>query len=443
MAAEEIRLPVELWRDIHEIATAIPDEFNITSPTFQYNEIYSADQYTQDWCAAMYTRRTIALVSRTWYEMAPEFLYSSLLVGKDTDSRSFESLILRLRENRLERWVKRVTIARFPSSDDEWHMIQHAISLLDDLRIYVICRGKPPWLCRNPPSARITTLVLDTLPIDDVYQVLPNLLELKVLLIGGIRRYSTNRADTSVTFPNLHTLGITYADQNLFNWYEIIVAPSLRILHAPYHTPFVALRPYLSTIHTLGISNLDSYHEANVQDLPTPPRITTLILWMCSIPVDWVKQLAFLDLSQVTYLELRLDSVVQFTELSTDWESFSFGFGLKSLLQLLADAGLTPALRRVELDISVNTFYSLMESTREGLCAWVATVEEQGTIEVFVYKRVSVNDHARWIRFDEMVASQPVFDFWERRSGNDTNRWTRLRRGRVGQTPPGGSITLV
>lgn len=48
MVVGEVGLPVELWRDIHEMATAIPDEFNITSPTFQYTEIYIADQYTQD-----------------------------------------------------------------------------------------------------------------------------------------------------------------------------------------------------------------------------------------------------------------------------------------------------------------------------------------------------------------------------------------------------------
>jgi hypothetical protein len=429
MDTEEVRLPIELWRDIHKMATAIPNEFSITSPTFQYNEIYNADQYTRDWRAAAHTRRTIVLVSRTWYEIASEFLYSSLLFSNGTSPRSFTSIILRLRENRLGCWVKRVTITRFPSSDGGWNMIQHAISLLDDLRVYVICRGNLlPCLRSNPPAARITTLVLDTLPIDDVYQVLSNLFELKVLLVGGIRRSSPTRADTSVNLPNLHTFGITYADQSVFHWHEVIVAPSLQILHAPYHTPFATLRPYLSTIHTLGISNLDRYHEANVQDLLISPRVTTLILWMCSIPVDWVEQLAFLDLSQITSLEIRLDSVVQFTELSTDWEPFSFGFGLKSLLQLLADSTLTPALRRVELDISVNTFCTLMESTREGFCGWVATVEERGTVEVFVYKRASVNEHATWIRFTEMVASQPVFDFWEHRSGNDRNRWDTFAR---------------
>jgi hypothetical protein len=432
METEGQHLPIELWRDIHEMATAIPDEFNVTSPTFQYNEIYSADQYTQDWRVAMHTRLTITLVSRAWHEIAYEFLYSSLLFGEGTYPPLFLSLILRLREQRLERWVKRVTVAEFPSSDDDWHTIQHGISLLKALRVYVVCRGKPPWLRGNPPSVRITTLVLDTLPIGDVYHVLPNLLELKVLLVGGIRRSSTTLADASITFPHLHTLGITYAEDNLFHWHEIIIAPSLQILHAPYHTPFAALRPYLSTIHTLGISNLDSYHEADTRDLTVPPRITTLILWICSIPVDWVKQLTFLDLSQITNLELRLDSVVQFTELSTDWEPFSFGFGLNSLLKLLADATLTAALRRVELDISVNTFYALTESTRSGLRLWVAKLEERRTVEVFVYKRVSANRHAVWIRFNEMVASQPVFDFWERRSGNDTNRWGTLaeRTGR-------------
>ena len=342
------------------------------------------------------------------------------------------SLILRLREKGFARWVKRVTVAQFPSNDDDWHTIQNAISLLEDLHIYVVCRGKPPWLLRSPPSARITTLVLDTLPIEDAYQVLPNLVELKVLLIGGIRRSPTTRPDPSVTLPNLHTLGITYAEDSIYDWHEIIVAPSLRTLHAPYHTPFAALLPYLSIIHTLGISNLDNYHKATVQDLYVPPRITSLILWMCSIPVDWVDQLAFLDHSRITNLELRLDSVVQFTELSSDWDSFSFGFGFKSLLHLLADATVTPALQRVELDISVNTFYALMESTRDGLRAWVAKVEERGTVEVFVYKRISVNEHGTWIRFDEMVTSQPVFDFWERRSGNDANRWDRFaqRTGR-------------
>lgn len=49
METEEMHLPIELWRDIHHMAITIPDEFIITSPTFQYNEIYSADQYTQDW----------------------------------------------------------------------------------------------------------------------------------------------------------------------------------------------------------------------------------------------------------------------------------------------------------------------------------------------------------------------------------------------------------
>jgi len=91
---EGTRVPDEPWRDIHEMATTIPDEFNITPPTFQYNEIYNTYQYTQDWSIAMCTRLKIMLVFRTWYKIASEFLYSSLLVRNNTDPRSFMSLIL-------------------------------------------------------------------------------------------------------------------------------------------------------------------------------------------------------------------------------------------------------------------------------------------------------------------------------------------------------------
>ena len=55
------------------MATTIPDEFNIILPTFQYNEVYSADPYTQGWRAAMSTRLQLTLVSRTWYKIASEF----------------------------------------------------------------------------------------------------------------------------------------------------------------------------------------------------------------------------------------------------------------------------------------------------------------------------------------------------------------------------------
>ena len=45
---------------------------------------------------------------------------------------------------------------------------------------------------------------------------------------------------------------------------------------------------------------------------------------------------------------------------------------------------------------------------------------------------VSVNDHSRRIRLNEMVASGPVSDFWELRSSDDTNRWDKFaqRTGR-------------
>ncbi len=40
---EEMRLPAKLWRDVHNAANTLPDEFNIASPTFQYSRHYSAD----------------------------------------------------------------------------------------------------------------------------------------------------------------------------------------------------------------------------------------------------------------------------------------------------------------------------------------------------------------------------------------------------------------
>jgi len=49
MKAEEIRLLVELWRDVHEVAAPVPDEFNITSPTFQYSSQSSAVIYAHQW----------------------------------------------------------------------------------------------------------------------------------------------------------------------------------------------------------------------------------------------------------------------------------------------------------------------------------------------------------------------------------------------------------
>jgi len=70
-------------------------------------------------------------------------------------------------------------------------------------------------------------------------------------------------------------------------------------------------------------------------------------------------------------------------------------------------------------------------------------VEERGTVKVFVYRRVSVNNHSRRIRFNEMVASEPVFDFWELRSSNDTIDGTSLRRGRVDRLSPGRLSTVV
>ena len=217
----DMRLPLELWREVIEEAGTIQDEFECP-PLFRsdWNQTQGA-LYLARWHKTFHIRLSLALVSRAWYSVALQPLYSSLVFER---CDSFEQTVTRLAASHLARWVQRVTLLD-EIGDQALQRVLGYLPTLRFLQFSHITTLDATISDFSSPCHHFTSLgnIYLTVHSARAISVLPNLQHLQCCL--ALR----NLRGHPVTLPCLQTLHVSIS--LFWSWSQFFILPNLPTLH--------------------------------------------------------------------------------------------------------------------------------------------------------------------------------------------------------------------
>jgi hypothetical protein len=424
-----MKLPLELWREVIREAGAIQDEFEC--PTLVHDMAGESPNklYLVLWHKALQTRLSLALVSRSWHSIALQYLYASIVVKRD-NQRTFMHMVARLAEANLARWVQRVTLLGFIP---ETTGLQRTLEYLPNLRIFDTGANYYPIfnlasMCRHLLSLENIGLCAEMVR---ALSELPNLQYLRCRIDLFIN------VDRPVVFPQLHTLHlVTYSIQP---WTQYLIMPKLRTLRLDdRYLPSSALQDIfetiLPTIHALASDNQLAltnflafpptvpFPAPRLRELLIKDHISTLIHIPCHI------SLANLEVIHLPLERELLQGIVpndQF-EVSVQWEQRVMTT-LSMAFWVTRHPSITPRLHTVCTDVTSNTLTLAGPLIREYLEAWLEGLEARG-VQVFTRVYETIWSDAKQISLARVLNSAPNFEFWPPclSPHEDVDRWERL-----------------
>ena len=424
----DMKLPLELWREVIRHAGAIQDEFEC--PTF-YNDMTGESPnrlYLVLWHKVVQTRLSLALVSRSWHLIALQYLYSSVVVKRD-DQGTFMHMVARLAEANLARWVQRLTLLCSLETTELSRTLEYLPNLrICDIGAYYYPIFNLQSMCRHLFS--LENIVLCAKMIRALSE-LPNLQYLRCRIDQFII------VDRPIVFPQLHTLHLESSSTR--PWTQFLIAPKLRTLRLDdrYLPPSVLQEVFENILPTIRALASDG-QCALPRFLASPPTvplpaphlrellikepISTLIHLPCHI------SLAHLE---VIYLPLErelLQDIVpedQF-DVSVQWEQRTMT-KLSMALWVTRHPSITPRLHTVCTDVTSNTLTLAGPLIREYLEAWLEGLEAR-SVQVFTRVYETIWSDTKQISLARVLNSAPNFEFWPPclTQHEDIDRWERL-----------------
>ena len=424
----DMKLPLELWREVIREAGAIQDEFEC--PTFQNDMAGESPNklYLVLWNKALRTRLSLALVSRSWHSIALQYLYSSVVVKRD-DQGTFVHMIARLVEANLARWVYRVTLLGVLGTME----LRRTLEYLPNLRFCDIGANYSPILnlpsmCRHLHS--LENIVLTT----DMIKALSEFPSLQYL---RCHIHQCIRLDRPVVFPQLHTLYLDSTPKQL--WTQFLIAPKLRTLRInDTYLPSPILRDAFETIlPTIHAFAYDHRHFRSGSLAPPPtvplpaPRLLELLI---QEPISSLIQapchisLASLEIIHLPLERELLQDIVpndQF-DFIVQWEQRAMTT-LSMAFWVTRHPSITPRLHTVFTDVTSNTLTLAGPLIRDYLEAWLEGLQARG-VQVFTRVYETIWSDAKQIPLARVLSSPPNFEFWPPclAQNEDADRWERL-----------------
>ena len=220
-------LPPEIWLKIFRIATFIPHETELPAATFEQGFFCSHDQLQiLAFEAVLPLRRTIIHVSRRFYQIGAEVLYTTfhantgVLKYPNRRLSRFSDLLVSRPE--LGRFVKRLSLQWSDENEEKNYRIisrcPHVTIFSSFLPITGI--GDVPWWRRGlPKTIRCFDAVVLSVPMKDVMALLEMLPHLEMLLLYNLQGDSI--LHPPVRLSALRFLGV-YAQNN--EWYPPLLS---------------------------------------------------------------------------------------------------------------------------------------------------------------------------------------------------------------------------
>ncbi len=428
----DMKLPLELWREVIREAGAIQDE--LECPTF-HNDMAGESPnklYLVLWNKAFRTRLSLALVSRSWHSIALRYLYSSVVVKRD-DQGTFVHTVARLVEANLARWVYRVTLLGVLGTMELRRTLENLPNLqFCDIGTHYSPILNLPSMCRHLLS--LENIVLTTDMIKALAEF-PNLQYLRC----HVHQYI--RLDRPVVFPQLHTLFLVSTPRQ--PWTQFLITPKLRTLRLnDTNLPSPVLRDVfetiLPTIHAFAYD--DRFFRSN--SLVSPPTVTPTVLLpaprlvelLIQEPISTLIQvpchisLANLEIIHLPLERELLQDVIPHNQFDfyVQWEQRTITT-LSLAFWVTRHRSITPKLHTVFMDVTSNTLTLAGPIIREYLEAWLEGLQARG-VQVFTRVYETIWSDARQIPLARVLSSPPNFEFWPPclSQNEDVDRWERL-----------------
>ena len=414
VSSADIRLPLELWREVIREAGAIQDGFECP-----HIDVSTCRLFLSRWDKTFQTRLSLALVSRSWYPLALQYLYSFLVFRRET---SIMPTVKWLAGSSLARWVQRVTLC---PTIDPWGL-QGVLEYLPSLRYLrfssvqsrISAIFDSSFLCRHLTSLdniNLTTEVADSL------SQLPNLQRLRCSVDLW------QNADHPAIFSCLHTLHM--GTSTLRPVARFPVMPKLRTLHiTDYIGPEVwdALAAYIPAIHTFS-----SYSEFLTRFLEKPngplsaPHLREVVIQDPSSKIS-----SYISFSRVEIIHLMLDRDVLLDtqgRILFGNERLAIDNLLKFLQVIRNLLSIVPKLHTICTDLTSNTLVLAGSHIRKCIEAWSKALEARN-IQVFTRIYETISDDGQQVPLARVLNDAPNFEFWPPCLSDDwdNRRWGAL-----------------
>ena len=428
MRIYDMKLPLELWREVIREAGTIQDEFEC--PTL-HNDMAGESPnrlYLILWNKAFQTRLSLALVSRSWHSIALQYLYSSLVVKRD-DNGTFARKVAMLATANLARWVQRVTLLGVLETTE----LRRTLEYLPNLRFCDIGNNYYPIF--NLPSMCCHLISLENVVLCtemvEALSGLPNLQYLRCIIPKFIR------IDRLVILPRLHTLHIVAS--SIEPWSQFLMMPNLRTLriadqYLPSSVWQAALGAHLPTLHTFASDNQSSF-----AGFPTPPpavplpapRLRELLI---KEPISTLIHIpSHISLASLEVIHLPLEREIlqgivpksQFA-VSVQWEQRTMDT-LSMALWVTRYPSITPKLHTVCTDLTSNALTLAGPLVREYLEDWLEVLDARN-VQVTTRVYETIWSDAKQMSLARVLNATPNFAFWPPclPHNEDFDRWEKL-----------------
>ena len=374
---QTIGLPVELWRAVIREATTIPDEFEVCGSNGVNHTMYRADIYRQDWHEAITTRCGMSLVSKTFREIALEFLYSSILVETPLGANNLGSLFTALSRKAAVRWVRRFTCAIDEIMVARW-AINMALTFFPNLLVldateYLIGIST----VKGASTSNLTTVRVGLLTMD-LLQWLGCLPRLQFLRC--IHNHELH-LPLPVELPQLQFLDINVLETlHMAPPHQVMKMPNLRSIHLTamvgslrlYET---MLEHHLPHLVSLGLLRVPSTLPPTPFDAPNLRRLTIWVPWL-----NWSHLPGFISIQYLEEIYVRLDEplLLATNRLKPSRPPWSGDF--EALLQGIAGNWGMSNLRHVYTDITSNTLAVIPAGVSAAIEEWMHSLEAKGVL---------------------------------------------------------------
>jgi hypothetical protein len=191
-------LPHEIWLKIFRLATFIPLETNLSVTIVEVGLFgLRHGHQAQAFEAVLPLRRTIVQVSRRFYQIGAEVLYTSFHVNSQQNINPDRRLLLfsdlLLSRPELGRFVKRLSLVRLDRHEERNYWIISRCPNVEMFSSLLDCGdlGYWPWWKRGLSNAiRSFEASVHRVPMEDVLSLLEMLPRLEILHLSGLKEYS-------------------------------------------------------------------------------------------------------------------------------------------------------------------------------------------------------------------------------------------------------------
>lgn len=285
MASENRDLPIEIWLNIFDWATFVPNLFDTHAPDpFAYPPPMTQDEIQERLIQSRLTRRNIVRVSKSWKQLATAFLYRAaifrracalseflrILAKSELQMKKTDSVHSRDGQITLGSMVRRIDLALMDvlTEKDEAIILKNAFIKLPNLEIFVVRRkiSNDEYFpqCLMIGLSLITAPNLRVFDVPHHMQAMETQLLHEVLNERPLRRLRCSPSESS---------------------YEAFIdvrAPYLEHLHSSYTPLQVSLQPNLiKSLNSLTYLTFDQlYDVVGFNDLlvAVGPQLRTLEL---------------------------------------------------------------------------------------------------------------------------------------------------------------------